>query len=150
VLDLRVDPSISPSQLYAFYQRNNICEAGYTMERAAVVLAHPSIIVAAFDGEQLVAIARAVTDGLAAAIMEFSIDLRFQGTTPHANGSLVEADPEGVGARLGKLLLDELARREIDFISAYVVENSEEPFYKALGFRHNAGHAVYMIDKRPY
>jgi hypothetical protein len=30
-----VDPSITVEQLYAFYQRNHICEEGYTPEQAA-------------------------------------------------------------------------------------------------------------------
>jgi len=160
---IQVNPAISPAQLYAFYVRNNICEARYAPERAAEVLRHPSVIVAAFEartsprasrdeeGDELVGIVRALTDGLAAAIMELSVDLRYQGAaTEHRNGSLIEGDEAGLGARLGAAMLAELAARKVDFISAYIVANCEEPFYEALGFKHNAGHLVYYIDRRPY
>jgi len=63
---------------------------------------------------------------------------------------LIEADESGLGARLGAALLAELAARNIDFISSYIVADCEEPFYEALGFRPNTGHRVYYIDRRPY
>jgi hypothetical protein len=148
---IQVNPAISPAQLYAFYERNNICEARYAPERAAEVLRHPSVIVAAFEGDELVAIVRALTDGLAAVIMELSVDLRYQGAaTSHRNGSLIEGDVAGLGARLGAAMLAELAARKVDFISAYIVASCEEPFYEALGFKPNTGHLVYYIDRRPY
>jgi hypothetical protein len=148
---IQTNPPITPAQLFDFYERNHICEAAYGRERAAEVLNHPSLTIAAFDGETLVGLVRVLTDGLAAAIMEFSVDLAFQrGTPKHGNGALVESDEAGVGQRLGQTLLAELAARDIDFVSAYIVGDCEEPFYESLGFKPNAGHKVYAIDKRPY
>ena len=150
-ISIRVNPAITPTQLYDFYLRNTICEANYSQDRAAEVLKHPSLVVAALERDTLVGFVRALTDGLSAAIMEFSLDLRFQGpATRHKNGSLVEADESGLGARLGRTLLDELASRQIDFITSCIVEDCEEPFYESLGFKRNVGHQVYYIDKRPY
>jgi hypothetical protein len=125
-------------------------EAGYSQERAAVVLHHPGLIIAAFDGDALVGIVRVLTDGLAAAIMEFSVDLALQGSTAHGNGSLIEADQAGLAARLGQVMLVELAARQVDFITYDVVEGSEESFFKALGFQRNTGMINYIIDRRPY
>lgn len=150
VPEIRVDPPITTDQLYRFYQRNQICEAGYTPERAAQVLGQPGVIIAALDGDALVGIARAVTDGLTAAIMEFSVELSLQGPTRHGNGSLIEADRAGLAMRIGRALLAELEARGIDFITYDIVENCEEPFFEALGFRRNTGMINYVIDRRPY
>jgi len=148
--EIRIDPPITPEQLYAFYQRNQICEAGYPQDRAAVVLRYPGLIVAAFDADVLVGIVRVLTDGLTAAIMEFSVDLQLQGSTDHGNGSLVENDQAGLAARLGQTMLAELAARQIDFVTYDVVEGGEEAFFQTLGFERNAGMVNYIIDRRPY
>ena len=148
--EIRIDPAITPEQLYAFYQRNQICEAGYSQDRAAVVLRHRGLIVAAFDGDALIGIVRVLTDGLAAAIMEFSVDLQLQGSTVHHNRSLIEADQAGLAGRLGQVMLAELAARQIDFITYDVVEGREEAFFQTLGFQRNAGMVNYIIDRRPY
>lgn len=145
-----VDPTMTPDQLFDFYVRNNICEVGYGKQTATRILDHPHVIVAAFAGQELVGLARATFDGLCAAVMEFSLDLRWQGSTPHANGSLVEADPHGLGAELGRGLLDELDRRGSTFVTAYIVQGSEDAFYSSVGFIENSVHVVYYIDQRPY
>lgn len=93
----RVNPAITADELFAFYERNNICEVGFGKETAARVLQQPHLIVAACAGGELVGLARAVFDGLSAHVMEFSLDLRLQGGDPkYANGSLIEADNSGV------------------------------------------------------
>jgi hypothetical protein len=148
---IRVNPALTADELFAFYERNDICEVGFGKETAAKVLQYPHLIVAAFAGSELVGLARATFDGLAAHVMEFSLDLRCQGGEPrHANGSLVEADDSGVGRRLGGRLLSELEAMGASFITGYVVAGCEERFYRSLGFRENEGHLVYYIDKRPY
>jgi hypothetical protein len=106
--------------------------------------------VAALAGNELVGIARAMFDGLSAHLMEFSVDLRWQGPTKYANGSLIESDPQGLGRRIGQTLLAELERRGCTFFDGHVVDGCEEPFYESLGFGPNTGHSVYYVDKRPY
>ena len=145
-----VNPSLTPDQLLAYYQRNGICEAAYGRDGAARVLASPHLIVAAIDDGQLVGLARATSDGLSAHVMELSLDLGWQGDTQYGNGSLVEADPRGLGAALGRRLLDELRSQGIDFVSCTIVQDCEEPVYSSMGFRHNHGHLAFYIDERPY
>ena len=148
---IEVNPEITPDQLFSFYERNNICETGYGKETASKVLDHSSLIVAAFEGDKLVAIARAMFDGLAAVIMEFCVALEYQGEDfRYNNGSLIEKDSLGLGQELGKVLIDELIKMGATFISYYIVENCEEEFYELLGFEHNIGHLVYYIERRPY
>ena len=148
---IQVNPEVTADELFDFYRRNGICEVGFGKETAARVLTHPHLIVAAFAGEELVGLARATTDGLSAHVMEFSLDLRYQGGGGrYANGSLIEADASGVGRRLGERLLDELGAAGVSFITGYIVRGCEEAFYESLGFRENEGHSVYYIDRRPY
>jgi len=145
-----VGPELSADQLFDFYQRNDICEVGYGKETATRILHHPHVMVGAFAGQHLVALARATFDGLGADIVELSVDLRWQGSTRHETGALVESDPYGLGAAVAGRLLEELERLGVSFISACVVEGVEEEFYKSIGLVENVGHRVYCRDRRPY
>jgi len=148
---VEVNPTITPEQLFSFYERNNCCEVGYGIEVATQVLEHSSLIIGAFEGEELVGVTRAMFDGVAAAIMEFSLDLRYQGLDQESgNGSLIGKDDSGLGKKMGELLVSELLEMGAYFITFYVVENCEEPFYESIGFRWNNGHLAYYLDRRPY
>lgn len=149
-IPIELSTQISEEALFGFYVRNGICEAAYGREKATRVLRHPHVVVGAFSGATLVGVARATFDGLAAAIMELSLALALQGANAHANGSLVETDPHGVGRRLGEALLHELRRQGCEFVTVYPVEGIEEDFYRTLGFSPNLGHAAYHLDERPY
>lgn len=145
-----VNPVITAEQLFSFYQRNHICEEGYGKELASKPLHNSSLIVGAFEGDKLVGIARAMFDGLSAVIMEFCMELEYQGENlEYENGSLIGKDDSGLGKRIGKVLIDELFRMGADFISYEIVRDYEEGFYESLGFEPHPGAIVY-IDKRPY
>ena len=150
-ITIQVNPKLTADALFAFYERNDICEVGFGKETAAKILEYSHLIVAAFAAEELIGLARATFDGLSAHIMEFSLALRYQGGAPkYANGSLMEADESGVGKSLGACLLRELEAMGATFITGYIVADCEEAFYASLGFKENEGHLVYHIDKRPY
>jgi hypothetical protein len=90
-------------------------------------------------------------DGCSAEIMEFSLDLRYQGQDLRFNnGSLIEKDSFGIGKKMGTMLIQELLNMGATFITCYILGGYEEKFYQSLGFRHNKGHLPYYIDKRPY
>jgi len=148
---IETNPKITPDQLFSFYERNRICEVGYGKETASRVLTGSSLIVAAFEGDELVGIVRAMFDGVASVLMEFSLDVRHQGRIgKYRNGSLIEHDDSGLGKAMGSRLLDDLRRMGSSFVSFDIVEDCEEPFYTSLGFSHNKGHLPYYIDERPY
>ncbi|MFA5310020.1 MAG: GNAT family N-acetyltransferase [Dehalococcoidales bacterium] len=148
---IKVNPTITPEQLFAFYRRNHICEEGYGKEKAARPLSRSSLIVGAFWEEELVGIARAMFDGLSAAVMEFCVDLAYQGKgIAYENGSLIGGDESGLGKKLGETLVNELFRIGADFISIYIFGEYEAGFYQSLGFEPLTGHSAYYIDKRPY
>ena len=148
---LEANPRITPEQLFSFYEENNCCETGYGIEVASRVLRHSSLMIGAFEGDELVGIARAMFDGVAASIMEFSLDLKHQGQERESgNGSVIVRDESGLGKKIGELLIKELLEMGAKFITFYIIENCEEAFYESLGFRWNRGHLVYYIDRRPY
>jgi len=150
-IKILVNPKITPNQLYSFYVRNHICEEGFGKDIASRVLNKSSLIIGAFERNKLVGIARAMFDGLSADIMEFCLELRYQGSgLKYSNGSLIEKDSFGIGKKMGKILIDELIKMRATFFTAYIVENCEEQFYKSIGFEHNKGHLVYFIERRSY
>ena len=150
-IKILVNPSISADQLFSFYQRNHICEEGYGKDLACKPLYNSSLIVGAFEGDKLVGIARAMFDGLSAAIMEFCVELEYQGENlEYENGSLIGKDDFGLGKRIGEVLINELFKMGADFISCDIVKDYEEGFYESLGFEPLSNALIYHIDKRPY
>ena len=146
-----VNPDITADQLFSFYQRNHICEEGYGKELACKPLYSSSLIVGAFEEEKLVGIARAMFDGLSAVIMEFCVELEYQGEgLDIVNGSLIGKDDSGLGKKIGEVLINELFRMGADFISCEIVKDYEEGFYESLEFEHLSNALIYHIDKRPY
>ena len=147
---IAVNPDITADQLFSFYQRNHICEEEYGKKLACKPLYNSSLIVGAFEGDKLVGIARAMFDGLSAVIMEFCVELEYQGENlEYENGSLIGKDESGLGKRIGEVLLDELLNVGADFISCDVVKDYEERFYESIGFEVHPSVRT-LIDKRPY
>jgi len=146
-----VNPTITPKQLFSFYERNDICEKNLGLKSLSGVLHHSSLTVGAFCEDELIGIARAIFDGCSAALMEFSLDLRYEGENlKFDNGSLIERDSLGIGKRMGDISVEELLSMGVTFISCYILGGYEEEFYQSLGFKHNKGMLPYYIDKRPY
>ena len=150
-IELRICEPLAEGELYAFYQRNNICEAGYGKTLAETTLKHEGVWVAAYNAGELIAFARALHDGIHGVIMEICLDLRHQTQNDFENGCFIESDPHGIARTTAQALLKELRRRGCYFFSASLYEGSTDPeFYKALGFYENEGNREYIIDARPY
>jgi hypothetical protein len=148
-VQIQIAPRISSDQLFDFYARNNICEVGFGKEVAAKVLGASGLVVAAFEGDRLVGIARATFDGLTAAVMEMSLACELQGKDlVHQNGSLIEKDDSGIGLELGRVFVDELLKLGASFIFV-TIEPREGGFYRSIGFKENAGQISCFIDHRP-
>lgn len=150
-IGIRINPIITPDELYEFYKSNDICEEGYGKEVASRVLKHSSLIVGAFLNNKLVGITRAMFDGLAAEIVEFCIAIKLQGKgLRYDNGSIIEKDNSTIGKQLGKVIIEELYKMGAFYISATVFEEVEKDFFLSIGFKKNEAHSNYVIDKRPY
>ena len=148
-IKILMNPAITPKQLFSFYERNDVYEKNFGVEVASRVLYHSSVIVAAFCRDELIGITRAMFDGCSADIMEFSLDLRYQGKSlKYNNGSLIEKDSLGIGQKMGELLIKELLDLGATFINYYILEDCEEEFFELLGFRNNKRHLPYYMDKR--
>ena len=144
-------PKITEEQLWEFYVRNDICEAGYGRELAVKPLRYNPYIVAAFYEDRLVGIIRAMFDGLSADIREVGLELALQGDNLiYSNGSLIEKDTYGIFKKMGLLLQDELQRLGNTFMTYYVVQNLEEAAFQSIGMVHNTGHLAYCKDTRNY
>ena len=144
-------PPITEDQLWDFYVRNDVCEAGHGKETAVRPLRYNPHIVAAFHEDKLVGFIRAMFDGVSADIMEFCLECGLQGDDlVYENGSMIEKDQYGVAKKMGVMLLDELHKFGNTFTTAYIVENCEEDVYQSIGLAHNKGHLVYIRDERAY
>jgi len=51
---------------------------------------------------------------------------------------------------MGRILMDELFKMGVTFISTDIVENCEEPFYSSIGPARKDNHVVYYLDERCY
>ena len=65
------------------------------------------------------------------------------------NGSIIEKI-NTIAKKMGILLIDELRKIGNTFVSAVILQHSEQDVYTSIGFKFNEGHAEYIIDERPY
>ncbi|MFW5750467.1 MAG: hypothetical protein ACOCZK_02350 [Planctomycetota bacterium] len=151
-----VDDRVTVDELYAFYMANNCCETRYPPSRVAAVLRKSDLVISARHDHRLIGIVRVVTDGIAAAIMEFSLSLQWQGPgNKDGTGALIEDDRHGIAGRMGVLLLSTLESRGIDRVdtSVYGISDTadevEIPFYRKVGFHIHQQHTSMYWDRRP-
>ncbi|MCP4644936.1 MAG: hypothetical protein GY851_31130, partial [bacterium] len=71
--DIRICAPLEEGELFAFYQRNHICEEGYGQKLSEAPLKHEGVWVTAHCDDELVGFARALHDGLQADIMEIDL-----------------------------------------------------------------------------
>jgi len=142
-------PKITKNQLWDFYFRNQICEAGYGKEAAVESLKNErDFAVAAFYEDYLVGFIRVCSCG---DIKEACLELALQGDNlENNNGSLIEKDTYGIFKQMGLMLIDNLTKQGIDFVSMTIVENLEEPAFASIGMEHNKGYKVFVKDMRMY
>lgn len=71
--------SISPEQLAGVFRNSGIRRPVEDLERLATMLKHASLIITAWDGEQLVGVARALTDfSYCCYLSDLAVDKRYQ------------------------------------------------------------------------
>jgi len=152
---IREEPDLSPEELWGFYVENRCCETRYDSSTATSVLKRSSVIVTAREKGRLVGVARALSDGLSAHIMELAVAVSHQGPGCEWRcGALVEDDMCRVGEALATTMVELLLAQGVDFIDVVVCgsgigDDGETPVFKNAGFIQNTGHAVMYVDKRP-
>jgi hypothetical protein len=146
---IREERGLKREELWLFYLENNCCETRYPMARATSVLPRCAAVVTARDHGKLVGIARAISDGLSAQVMELSVALSHQGPRArHGTAAVVEDDPYGVGRRLARVLVDVLRAQGVDWIEG-VAWKGELATYEAAGFTRKDDHRAVFVDRRP-
>ena len=143
------EPGLSPEDLWQFYVETNCCETRYPMERATSVLQNSAAVITARDHGKLVGVARAVSDGLCAQVMELSVALSHQGPgARNGTGALVEDDKFDVGKRLALTLVRLLRSRGVDWIEM-VAWKTELDTYRDAGFQVKEEDRTVFVDARP-
>ena len=146
---VREAPDVDPGEVWDFYVENFCCETRYGKERVTSVLSKSDVIVTAQDNGRLVGLARAISDGLDAQVMELSVALSHQGPgATNETGALIEDDIWAVGRRLGQVLVDALLSRGVCFIESNVYRTEVDAYMKA-GFSVKHDCVDMLIDRRP-
>ena len=100
----------------------------------STALAGSFIAAGAFEGEELLALGRVLSDGVSDAyIQDVVVHPAFRG--------------RGIGGKLVRFLTEELENRGIDWI-ALVGEPGTEPFYKGLGFEAHEDFTLWKWKNR--
>jgi len=145
-----VNPEISDDQLWSFYARNGLYEAQcYDKATATVPLKNSELVIGAFYEGELVGILTAIHDGLDAQINIFYLSLELQGENRYECGGLIESDPYGIAKKMGLMMVEELKKADIYFISYTILNGIENSVMESIGLTENKGHVDYIIDNRP-
>jgi len=144
-----VNPEITEDQLWSFYARNGCYEAKcYDKKTAALPLKNAELVIGAFYDTELVGILTVLHDGLDANISLFYLSLELQGNNRHECGALIESDPHGIAKKMGLMMVEELNKVGVCFISTVVVSGIENAVMESIGLTENKGHIEYIIDSR--
>jgi len=145
-----MNPEISVDQLWRFYARNGLYEAQcYDKQTAAIPLQASQLVIGAFIGNELVGLLTVLHDGLDAKISIFYLALDLQVDNRYECGGVIENDPYEVAKKMGQMMVEELGKIGIYFISCTAVSGKENKLMESIGFEENKGHIEYIIDSRP-
>jgi len=145
-----VNPNITNEQLWRFYIRNGLYEAQcYDKEMASLPMKNSQLIIGAFYENELVGLLTVLHDGLDAKIMLFYMSLELQEKNRYDCGGVIESDPHGIAKQMGLMMVDELSRCGIYFISYTAIAGKENALMESFGMVENKRHVEYVIDSRP-
>lgn len=144
-----LNPQISEDQLWSFYARNDTYEAEcYDKKTAVIPLKNSNLIIGAFYQTELVGIICVIHDGVNASIHKFSLELELQGPNRLQNGAFIESDQHGIARKMGEMMIEELTKSGMCFISYTTVDGIENALAEFIGLTKNEGHIKYIWDKR--
>ena len=118
--NFRIVQDLDPASVIRLYSEADWWEPGDAAEAVIPLLRGSFRVAAAFDGERLVGMARALSDGASDAyIQDVVVDSAYR--------------KRGIGGRLVRLLLDELKNSGVSWIGLIGAPGTEH-FYRDLGF----------------
>lgn len=134
--DIRVvlDPDLPVDGVVALYRAGGWWMEGDDPGLIPGVLRGSLMVAAAWQGDRLVGMARALGDGVSDAYIQDVV-------------VVPELRNRGIGARLVALLRDECARRGILWVGL-IAQPGTEAFYRRLGFRVMEGHLPMRFRPR--
>ena len=128
----------TPAQLAAFYQR-----LGHPMsansDQIAAMAQRSVAFVTAWNLDELIGIARGVSDGVRGYLTECKLDPAFQGPAAITRtDGRIEHDALGVAREMAERVLAAIRRTGVDRVDA-LAYGTEVDFLEELGFRRGAG-----------
>ena len=118
--NFRIVQDLDPASVIRLYSEADWWEPGDAAEAVIPLLRGSFRVAAAFDGERLVGMARALSDGASDAyIQDVVVDSAYR--------------KQGIGGALVRLLLDELKSSGVSWIGLIGAPGTEH-FYRDLGF----------------
>lgn len=118
--NFRIVQELDPASVIRLYSEADWWEPGDAAEAVIPLLRGSFRVAAAFDGERLVGMARALSDGASDAyIQDVVVDSAYR--------------KQGIGGALVRLLLDELKNSGVSWIGLIGAPGTEH-FYRDLGF----------------
>ena len=123
--DCRIVRELDPVAVIRLYTQADWWEPGDAADAVTPLLQGSFRVAAAFDGDKLIGMARALSDGASDAyIQDVVVDASYR--------------KQGIGGKLVRLLLDELKQNGVSWIGLIGAPGTEH-FYRELGFESMAG-----------
>lgn len=147
----------APDELLGFYDRqgHEITHSGDKLQR---MIERTSCFVTAWDGSELIGLARGVTDGVWGCLVECKLDPAYQGPAcVTRQDGRIEHDSQGIAREMARMVIEELRSLGAERIAA-LAYGTEEDFCLELGFQRlrgvvamelGAGSAVRSRDGAP-
>jgi len=133
-ITVKVIKQADPAAVVRLYQEAGWWRNDYTDDFIPPVLRNSFCVVGAFDGNELIGMGRAISDGVSDAyIQDIAVLNAYRG--------------RGIGTRIVKKLLRHLQQHHVDWIGL-IGEPGTEPFYGRLGFA-AMPHYVPMLLQQP-
>ncbi len=129
---------LDAAELSAFYRRQNHAP-GLSREKLQRMLDNTFCVVVARREEELIGLARAVTDGLWGRLAECKLDPSFQGPAcVTRKEGRIEHDADGIAREMARLAIEALREFGVERIDA-VAYGTEVDFCEELGFKKQRG-----------
>ena len=139
---------IDPEELLAFYEKQKH-DTTHSPEKLQRMVDNTFCFVTARQRDELIGIARGVTDGVRGQLVECKLDPAFQGPgcVTKINGR-IEHDSEGIAQEMAVRVIDALRDYGVERIDV-LAYGTEMDFCEELGFKKAAGIVLLTMETEP-
>lgn len=141
----QLSKDVDAVELRAFYERQHH-ETTESPEKLARMIERSFCLVTARRGEELIGVARGVSDGVRGYLAECKLDPRYQGpaAVTHTDGR-VEHDQHGIAREMARRVIDALWESGVERIQV-LAYGTEVDFCEELGFKRCSGVVALRLD----